>query len=339
MSHTHHHIRHSGHDHGHAHEHHHHGHGHHHDHEGLFHTHAPAGKMKQAFFLALIILIAELIFGFISNSLALLADAWHMATDVAAIGLSWFALVQAKKPANERMTFGYERAGILAAAINGLTLVIITIWIVYSAIGRIIHPQEVTGWGMFVGAGIGLIVNLIIIFALHGEGENLNIRAALLHVIGDVGASAAVIVAGIIIYFTGWQIVDPILSVVIALIVAASAWNIIKKSFRILMQAAPTNVNLQEIAEQIKTVDAVQGVHDLHLWELGSRQTFFTCHVVVSDDVKMKDAHHIIDQINAVLETFEIKHATIQLEGANTPHKDQLICTTLGEETEKHLHE
>ena len=127
-----------------------HNHEHKHDHSGIFHTHAPAGKMKQAFFLAIIILISEIVFGIISNSMALLADAWHMATDVAAIGLSWFALVQAKKPPNKKMTFGYERAGILAAAINGLTLVAITIWILYSAIGRIIHPEPVTGLGMSI---------------------------------------------------------------------------------------------------------------------------------------------------------------------------------------------
>ncbi|MGV3489647.1 MAG: cation diffusion facilitator family transporter [Tuberibacillus sp.] len=321
------------HDHGHG-DHHH----HHHDHEGLFHTHAPTGKMKQAFFLALVILIAELVFGFISNSLALLADAWHMATDVAAIGLSWFALVQAKRPPNKKMTFGYERAGILAAAINGLTLIIITVWILYSAIGRIMHPEAVTGIGMFIGAGIGLVVNLIIVFSLNGEGHNLNVKAALLHVIGDIGASIGVIIAGIIIYFTGWQIVDPILSVVIALIVAFSAWNIIKKSFHILMEATPTNVNLDEVADKIRSVDSVRGVHDFHIWELGSGQNFFTCHVVVPEDLKISDAHRILENVNEVLEAFDIQHSTIQLEGVNTPHKDQLICTGIGSE-DGHNHE
>ena len=203
--------------------------------------------MKQAFFLAIIILISEIVFGIISNSMALLADAWHMATDVAAIGLSWFALVQAKKPPNKKMTFGYERAGILAAAINGLTLVAITIWILYSAIGRIIHPEPVTGLGMSIGAGIGLVVNLFIIFALNGKEDNLNVKAALLHVIGDVGASAGVIIAAIIIHFTSWLIVDPLLSIAIALLVAFSAWNIIRKSFSILMLPIPLLIKLTKI--------------------------------------------------------------------------------------------
>jgi len=327
------------HSHDHHHDHgHHHDHDHHHDHGGLFHTHAPAGKMKQAFFLALIILISELVFGFISNSLALLADAWHMATDVAAIGLSWFALVQAKKPPNKRMTFGYERAGILAAAVNGLTLIVMTVWILYSAVGRIIHPETVTGMGMFIGAGIGLVVNLIILFALNGEGHNLNVKAALLHVIGDVGASAGVIIAGVIIYFTGWQIVDPILSVVIAIIVAFSAWNIIKKSFHILMQAAPYDLDLEEIAEKIKTVENVQGVHDFHIWELGSGQKFFTCHIVIPQNLRISETQEILDNVNKVLKTFDIRHTTIQLEGTNTTHKDQLICADIGVEHPRHHH-
>lgn len=305
---------------GHSHQH-----DHDHDHSGILHTHAPAGKMKQAFFLAMVILIAEIVFGLISNSLALLADAWHMATDVAAIGLSWFALVQAKKPPNKKMTFGYERAGILAAAINGLTLVVVTIWILYSAIGRMMHPQPVTGMGMVIGAAIGLVINLFIVFVLNGEGESLNVKAALLHVIGDVGASAGVIIAAIIIHFTGWLIVDPILSVAIALLVAFSAWNIIRKSFHILMQATPSNLNVDEIAEKVKGVERVQGVHDLHIWALGSGQNFLSCHVVVDEDIPIGKTQMILEQINTVLKSLEIQHSTIQLEGPSTPHKDQLI--------------
>jgi cobalt-zinc-cadmium efflux system protein len=315
---------------GHSHHHDHESHGH--DHSGILHTHAPAGKMKQAFFLAMIILIAEIVFGIISNSLALLADAWHMATDVAAIGLSWFALEQAKRPPNKKMTFGYERAGILAAAINGLTLVIITLWILYSAVGRILHPQPVTGMGMFIGAGIGLVVNLFIIFALNGEGDNLNVKAALLHVIGDVGASAGVIIAATIIYFTGWLIVDPLLSVAIAILVAFSAWNIIKKSFRILMQATPSNINLDEIAGKIKGITGILGVHDMHIWALGSGQNFLSCHVVVDENIPIKETQGILEEINKCLKSLDIQHSTVQLEGQSNSHKDQLICTEIGQD-------
>lgn len=309
---------------------HHHDH-HDHDHSDLFHTHAPAGKMKQAFFLALVILIAEVVFGLISNSLALLADAWHMLTDVAAIGLSWFALKQAEKPADKRMTFGYDRAGILAAAINGLTLIVITIWILYSAITRILHPENVGGLWMLIGAAIGLVMNLIILFALNGEAENLNVKAAFLHVIGDVGASAGVIIAGIVIYFTGWKMIDPILSVGIAFIVGFSAWSIIKQSFGILMEATPKHINLEEIAEKIKTVSGIQNVHDLHIWQISSGSNFLSCHAVVNEGIQLDEAYALIEEINSKLKQKGISHATIQLEDATFNHEDQLICTKSGE--------
>lgn len=329
MSHSHTHNHNHSHDHKHKHN-------HDHDHNDIFHTHAPAGKMKQAFFLALIILIAEVVFGLISNSLALLADAWHMLTDVAAIGLSWFALKQAEKPADKKMTFGYERAGILAAAINGVTLVVITIWILYSAFTRMLHPESVGGIWMLVGAGIGLVMNLLILFALNGEGENLNVKAALLHVIGDVGASAGVIVAGIIIYFTGFKILDPILSVLIAILVAISAWNIIKQSFIILMEATPKNINLEEIAEKIKSVTGIKNVHDLHIWTISSGRNFLSCHAVVNDGVELKESHHLIENINSELKKSGINHATIQLEDDSFDHEDQLICTDFKENHEHH---
>ena len=320
---------------GHSHDH---SHSHDHDHSGLFHTHAPAGKMKQAFFLAMIILIAELVFGLLSNSLALLADAWHMATDVLAIGLSWFALVQAKKPADKQMTFGYERAGILAAAVNGLTLVIITLWILYSAITRMMHPEHVGGMGMFAGAAIGVVINLIIIFALNGEGDNLNVKATLLHVIGDLGASVGVIIAAILIHFTGLEIIDPILSVLIALIVAFSAWNIIKKSFAILMEATPKGIQLDEIANVIKSVPGISSVHDLHIWTLTGDRHFLTCHAVIEDGISLTGAHQLLTKINQELCKSGIQHSTIQLEDCSTSHSDDLICKDAGGHGHSHDH-
>lgn len=303
-----------------------HDHEHDHDHSGLFHTHAPADKMKLSFFLAMIILAAELTFGLLSNSLALLADAWHMATDVLSIGLAWFALVQAKKPANKNMTFGYERAGILAAAINGLTLIVITAWILYSAIHRMITPEHVGSWGMFVGAGIGLVVNLIIVFSLSGEGHNLNVRATLLHVIGDVGASAGVIVAGIIIAFTGWDIVDPLISLGIAAIIAFSAWNICKKSFSILMESTPDGVELDKIAETIRSIEGVKDVHDLHAWTITSGKNALSCHAVLDGQTAVTESQTILREIEKQLTKLNIGHTTIQVEDPDHPHDDSLIC-------------
>ncbi|MFQ3544595.1 cation diffusion facilitator family transporter [Halobacillus rhizosphaerae] len=315
-----------------------HDHDHHdHDHSDLFHSHAPAGKMKQAFFLAMIILAAELVFGILSHSLALLADAWHMATDVLAIGLAWFALHISKKSADKTMTFGYERAGILAAALNGLTLIGITIWILYSAIERIINPVDVGGWGMFAGAGIGLVVNLIIIFVLNGDEDNLNVKAALLHVIGDVGASAGVIIAGIIIHFTGWYIIDPIISLIIAVIIAFSAWNICKQSFRILMESKPKNVEIDQVIQTMKKQDAVADLHDLHVWSITSGKNALACHLVLKEDVPFSEHQQILRTIEHDLAHIGIGHVTIQIEDHNHPHEEDTFCA-MKDDGDAHAH-
>lgn len=314
-----------------------HGHHHDHDHSGLFHTHAPAGKMKQAFFLALIILIAEVVFGLLSHSLALLADAWHMATDVLAIGLAWFALNLGKKAANKTMTYGYERAGILAAALNGITLILITAWILYSAVERILNPAEVGSWGMFAGAGIGLVVNLIIIFALNGEGDNLNVKAAMLHVIGDVGASVGVILAGVIIYFTGWYIVDPLISVLIAVIIAFSAWNICKQSFSILMESTPKDVNMTEVAAAIHSQEEVADLHDLHVWSITSGKNALSCHIVLKENVDAAHHQQILRNIEHSLSHLGIGHVTVQIEEHDHPHENTTFCA-LADHSHHHCH-
>jgi cobalt-zinc-cadmium efflux system protein len=275
--------------------------------------------MKQAFFLAIIILAAELVFGFLSNSLALLADAWHMATDVAAIGLAWFAIVQAKKDANQKMTFGYERAGILAAAVNGLTLIAITLWILWSAVGRIIRPEEVSSWGMFVGAGIGVVVNLIIIFALRGDSDNLNVKAALLHVIGDLGASVGVIIAGL-------MIVDPILSVGIALLVGYGAWKICKQTFDILMEATPNSVNTARAVEAMQSVDGVISIHDLHVWCITSGKNALSCHVVLNSGISFEESQGILQTLEDTVKRLGIGHVTLQLEDTSHKHDNSLLC-------------
>lgn len=315
-----------------------HDHTHGHNHSDLFHTHAPAGKMKQAFFLAAIILIAEVVFGLLSNSLALLADAWHMLTDVLAIGLAWFALNQAKKKPNQKMTFGYDRAGIIAAAINGLTLIFITLWILYSAIERIRNPVEVGSWGMFAGAGIGVIVNLIIIFALNGEGDNLNVKAAMLHVIGDVGASIGVIIAGGIIYFTGWDIVDPIISVAIAIIVAFGAFKICKQSFSILMESTPKNMDIGDISKTIKSRNGVASLHDLHVWSLTSGKHMLSCHIVLEENIEPAEHQKMLRQIEHDLHHLGIGHVTIQIEDQSHHHEETTFCAMNHDHHHVHQH-
>src|SRR5437867_12869815 len=182
------------------------------------HTHSMVKQtLRLAFLLTIIILAAELLGGLLANSLALLSDAGHVVTDLFALGLAWFATIQAERPANARKTFGYHRVGILAALINAVTLILIAIGITWEAIQRFQHPEPVQPLIMFLSAGIGIVVNLFIGFGLQREGHSLNVRAATLHVFGDVAASVGVVIAGVVILLTGWTLVDPLLSVGIAI--------------------------------------------------------------------------------------------------------------------------
>src|SRR5712692_2987685 len=240
-----------------------------HEHSGHDHNHIH-GMAKQtlriAFFLTIIILVAELVGGLIANSLALLSDAGHVVTDIFALGLAWFATVQAERPANARKTFGYHRVGILAALVNAVTLIVIAIAITWEAIRRFQHPEPVQPLVMFLSAGIGIAVNLYIGFGLQKEGDNLNVRAAALHVFGDVGASVAVIVAGVVILLTGWTPADPVLSVGIAGLIAVGAWRILRETTDILLEGTPKGISMPALVDDMKRVPGIQDVHDLHVW-------------------------------------------------------------------------
>ena len=203
--------------------------------------------LRLAFFLTMLILAAELVGGFVANSLALLSDAGHVLTDIFVLGLAWFATAQAERPANASKTFGYHRVGILAALVNAVTLIVIALAILWEAVGRFQHPEKVEPLVMFLSAGIGIGLNLFIGFGLQKEGDNLNVRAAALHVFGDVGASVAVIVAGVVILLTDWYPADPILSVGIAGLIAVGAWRILRETTDILLEAVPKDINLSEL--------------------------------------------------------------------------------------------
>lgn len=298
---------------------------HNHDHGDVFHSHAPIGKMKLAFFLTLIILIVELIGGFISHSLALLSDAGHVLTDIAAIGLSWFALHQSQKPASENFTYGYHRSGILAAFINAMTLIVIAVVILYEAIDRFKNPQPVGSTWMFISASVGLIMNLYLGLGLRKE-ENINVKSAVLHMIGDAMASAGVIVGGLIILFTGWYIVDPILSVLIAFLIAFGAWKIVKQTIGILMEGTPKGISLEKVMEKIRSVKGVLNVHDLHVWSITSGKNALSCHVVLNNQITFQDSQLILREIEHKLQHQGIGHSTIQLENEEHPHDESAIC-------------
>lgn len=288
---------------------------------GHNHTHGLArNSLRLAFFLTLIILIAELAGGLLANSLALLSDAGHVVTDIFALGLAWFATVQADRLPNARKTFGYHRVGILAAMVNAVTLIVIAFAILLEAVQRFQHPEPVQPLIMFVAAGIGIVINLIIGFGLKKEANNLNVRAAMLHVFGDVGVSAGVIVAGIIILLTGWTIVDPLLSVGIAVLIAVGAWRILRETTDILLEAVPKGVSIPGLVKDMKSVEGIEDVHDLHVWSITSNMYALSCHALIAD-VPPSNSSVILHSLNTMLsDKYHIGHVTIQFEC--DPHQE-----------------
>jgi len=312
-------------------------------HAGHNHSHSMAKQsLRLAFFLTMLILVAELVGGFVANSLALLSDAGHVVTDIFALGLAWFAVAQAERPANARRTFGYHRVGILAALANAVTLILIAVVIIVEAVQRFQHPEPVQPLIMFLSAGIGIAVNLYIGFGLRKKGDNLNVRAATLHVFGDVGASAGVIIVGIVILTTGWTLADPLLSVGIAALIAVGAWRILRETTDILMESVPRELSMPDLVRDMRKVEGVQDVHDLHVWSITSNMYALSCHAMI-DDVPQSTCATILQSMNKMLsEKYHIGHATIQFEC--NPHQEQccsidgLYCRMEGGESAEHNH-
>ncbi len=297
-------------------------------HAGHNHTHGMAKQsLRLAFFLTMLILVAELVGGFLANSLALLSDAGHVVTDIFALGLAWFAVVQAERPANARKTFGYHRVGILAALANAVTLILIAVVILIEAVQRFQHPERVQPLIMFLSAGIGIAVNLYIGFGLRKEGDNLNVRAAMLHVFGDVAASAGVIIAGIIILTTGWTLADPLLSVGIAVLIAVGAWRILRETTDILLEAVPKGLSMSDLVGDMRKIEGIEDVHDLHVWCITNDRYALSCHAIIEDVLQSKSAT-ILQSMNKMLsEQYHIGHATIQFE---CPPHEEPCCSVDG---------
>ncbi|HEY8909404.1 MAG TPA: cation diffusion facilitator family transporter [Desulfosporosinus sp.] len=298
---------------------------HEHNHSALGgHVHATGTKLKWAFFATFFILAVEVIGGNLANSLALLSDAGHVLTDVAALGLAWFAAVQAQKSPTLNKTFGYHRTGILAALANSITLIIIAFVILYEAFHRFQNPQPVQSTIMYLSASVGVIVNLAIAFGFRGGEDNLNVRSALLHVLGDAAASAGVIIGAVIMQFTQWYVIDPIISVLIALLIAWNAWKIVKETIHILMEGAPDNFEFDRLLAFVHTLPGAKDIHDLHVWSVTPERTALTCHLVVDRDSSLERSTQIIKQLKQyVLKEFGISHTTIEIE------IDQCGCTAL----------
>lgn len=270
-------------------------------------------RLRWTLALVLVYLLAELVGGLLTNSLALLADAGHMLSDAAALALSLFAMWIARRPAPPQKTFGYYRAEILAALANGATLVAIAIYIFIEAYQRFRDPPAVLGgWMMAVAVG-GLLVNLAGLLILHGSrGESLNVRGAWLHVLGDAAGSVGAIIAGVLIWTLGWNWVDPLASILIGLLILLSSWRLLAETVAVLMEHAPGHINVDEVRDALSALDGVTGVHDLHVWTITSGLDSLSAHVTVRADLP---AAELLSRIRATLrERFGIDHTTVQLE-------------------------
>jgi cobalt-zinc-cadmium efflux system protein len=260
-------------------------------------------------------MVVEVIGGILAGSLALLADAGHMLTDTMALALAAVAFHVSKRPADTRRTFGYQRFQILAAFVNGLSLLVIVGWILFEAMRRFISPVEVTGATMLIVAAAGLVVNVIAFAVLHsGDHDNLNIRGAALHVAGDLLGSVAAIVAAIVIIYTGWMAIDPLLSVAVAFLILKSAWALVQQSGHVLLEGAPAWLDRDEMQQKIvERVPEVQEIHHVHVWGLTPQDLMLTMHLRISPDVS--NSTGIVRRVKATLkEDYGIGHSTIEIE-------------------------
>jgi len=273
--------------------------------------------LKRALVLTCVILAVEFAGGLVSHSLALLSDAGHVLTDVFALGLAWFAVAQSKRPADKRRSYGYHRVSILAALVNAVTLIVIVIAIAYEAVRRIANPEPVQGLVVIVSALIAIAVNSYIAFGLRGDTKSLNLRAAVLHITGDIAASVGVVVAGIVILLTGWLYIDPLLSLAIAVLIAFGAWRIVRETVNLLLEGTPRDINLGAVTSEILDTGRVTGMHDLHVWALSSEEMALSCHVVVGD-CPLAEAEHVVRDLEKRLcARFDIGHTTIQVESCH----------------------
>ena len=306
--------------HAHAHSH---GHGHGHSHGPHSHGNAGAGdghgsdrhivhRLRWALAITAIFLVAEVVGGILSNSLALVADAGHMLTDVAALGLSLFVAWFSRQPGTPEKTFGYLRWEILAAFLNGATLLLISVWIAWEAILRLRAPEPVIGPLMLAVSVGGLVVNLIAARLLHPtSGSSLNVRGAYLHVLSDLLGSVGTVTAAVLVSYTGWSRADPIVSLITVLLIVRGSWALVRESVDVLLEASPAHISLGAVRAQLEAIPGVESVHDLHVWTVTSGMVAMSAHAIVREPERQQ---HVLEHVHDAMRLFGIGHVTIQLE-------------------------
>ena len=296
--------------------------------------------LQMTLVIVLVIMVAEVIGGIISNSLALLSDAGHMAIDALALTLSLIAMSVARRPATTTRTYGYHRMEILAALANGITVGLISLYIFYQAYQRFLDPPKVNISWMLPVAIIGLIANIAGMFLLRGgSAVSLNIRSAFWHIVGDTISSVGVIAAAVIIYFTGWNTADPVIAIVIGLIVLWGAVGLVQESIHILSDAVPRHIPVDKVIEAIKRIPGVVDVHDIHIWTLTSGVHALSAHVLITDQMVSRSTRVIQTAREDLKKQFDITHATLQLECEKCEScPDGAICDIRRQETHEGHH-
>ena len=286
---------------------------------GPRHEHRSASQRSLGISLALILgyMVAEVIGGLMSNSLALIADAGHMLTDAAAIGLALVAIWIANRPASIDQTFGFQRTEVLAALLNALSLWLIAAWIFFEAARRFGDAPVIDGVLMLIVGGVGLLVNVVTALVLHrSAGESLNVEGAFLHVIADLLGSVAVVVAAILVLSFGWDIADPIFGIVIGVLILASSFRLLWKVVHVLMEGTPAHLDLHQLCQRLEELDGVTGVHDIHAWSITTGYDALSAHVTADDSV-MEAPNAVMQRLREIASReFGIGHVTIQLEGS-----------------------
>lgn len=264
--------------------------------------------------LTLAFVVVETVAGLRASSLALLSDAGHNFTDAFALLLAAIGFYFQSRPADHNKTYGYHRAGVLVAFVNAIALIALSSFLFYESYRRLMQPTPVSETTMIVVAAIGLLMNLAIVWGLDGHGQDLNIRAAWIHMLGDAASSAGIIAGAIVIRFTGWLAVDPLLSILIGIGILWSAWGIVKDALNILLEGLPKGLALADVLRAVGEIDGVIDVHDLHIWSLGAEAHALSCHVLI-EDMPPSASNSILRKINGVLsDHFAIHHTTIQFE-------------------------
>lgn len=306
---------------------------HQHHHEGK-----SAGVLIWSLLATSLFVAIEVVAGLRAHSLALMSDAGHNATDALALLLAWFAVFIQRKPANESKTFGYHRAGVLAAFLNAVTLALLSGWILFESWGRLLHPVPVDDRVMLWVALGAVVLNGGVMAGIQRSGDkSVNLRAAYVHMLGDLLGAMGIILGSLVIRFTGWTTIDPVLSAVIAVLIIWTSWDIIRESLNILLEGSPRGMEIREVTQAIRNVSGVLDVHDLHVWSLGSSSHALSSHVLI-EDMPPSRSGEILHRINHVLaDRFHIHHTTVQFEHVGCAISDN-GCMISAEDHHHHHH-